>query len=265
MFVSIEAGWMLRARHYAAIDTEYGAMSFLAAYGLFLGGSIWVFYLAVEPYVRRFWPELLIGWSRLLSGRVRDPLVGRDVLVGIAMGTIGALLIAARELVPRWFGLPLARAILPDSTLLLGGHHVLSTVFQYVRYSLTFAMWCVCIVVFFKIVVRRTWLVLLLSTIVLQPIAVGNGVEGSQLGVELSIALLGTALVFATLLRFGFLALLTMFYVFLLTDPIPLTFDFSRPYAGASTWLLVGVAGLAAFAFAASRGDEPLFGRDLLS
>src|SRR5262249_10143198 len=30
---------------------------------------------------------MLVSWARLLSGRFRDPLVGRDVLIGVAAGT----------------------------------------------------------------------------------------------------------------------------------------------------------------------------------
>lgn len=44
----------------------------------------------------------------------------------------------------------------------------------------------------------------------------------------------------------------------------PLTADMSRPYAGASVMLLLGIAGLSAYGFYASRGNEPLFGRALL-
>ena len=43
--------------------------------------------MAVEPFARRTWPKLLISWQRLLNGRFRDPLVGRDVLLG---GLVGA-------------------------------------------------------------------------------------------------------------------------------------------------------------------------------
>src|SRR5262249_13026808 len=43
-------------------------------------------YLAVEPYARRRWPKLLVSWQRLLSGRFRDPLVGRDLLLGSLLG-----------------------------------------------------------------------------------------------------------------------------------------------------------------------------------
>lgn len=48
--------------------------------------EVWIFYLAMEPYVRRIWPRMLIGVVRLLSGRLRDPAVGREVLIGVVAG-----------------------------------------------------------------------------------------------------------------------------------------------------------------------------------
>src|SRR5215813_13415614 len=49
-------------------------------------------YLALEPYVRRRWPTVLISWSRLLAGRFRDPLVGRDALFGILIAVASQLI-----------------------------------------------------------------------------------------------------------------------------------------------------------------------------
>jgi hypothetical protein len=39
-----------------------------------------LYYLAMEPFVRRIWPTALISWTRAVSGGWRDPLVGRDLL-----------------------------------------------------------------------------------------------------------------------------------------------------------------------------------------
>ena len=47
---------------------------------------IWAIYLGFEPYARRLWPDRIISWNRLLAGRFRDPLVGRDVLIGCLLG-----------------------------------------------------------------------------------------------------------------------------------------------------------------------------------
>ena len=64
-------------------------------------GSI---YISLEPYVRRWWPHTLISWARLLSGRVRDPLVGRDILAGLLAGIGLVALLIARVEVSRRLG-----------------------------------------------------------------------------------------------------------------------------------------------------------------
>ena len=52
-------------------------------FGLVVGSA----YLALEPWVRRRWPHAMITWARLLSGKWRDPVVCRDMLVAIACAT----------------------------------------------------------------------------------------------------------------------------------------------------------------------------------
>jgi len=48
-------------------------------------------YLASEPYVRRFWPTVLISWQRLVDGQWRDSLVARDLARGLLIGALSAL------------------------------------------------------------------------------------------------------------------------------------------------------------------------------
>jgi hypothetical protein len=48
--------------------------------------SAWLVYVGVEPFLRRRWPQRLIAWTRLLEGRFADPLVGREVLLGLLAG-----------------------------------------------------------------------------------------------------------------------------------------------------------------------------------
>ena len=71
---------------------------------LFWSGVLFVVYLALEPYVRRTWPSALITWSRLTTGRLRDPLVGRDLVVGTIAGLVLALLEPLGTLVPPALG-----------------------------------------------------------------------------------------------------------------------------------------------------------------
>jgi serine/threonine-protein kinase len=60
------------------------------AQATFVGGAVWLIYMAIEPLMRRHFPKGLVSWSRVLAGRLNDPLVGRDVLLGLAMTAIFA-------------------------------------------------------------------------------------------------------------------------------------------------------------------------------
>ena len=81
IFIVFLAMWALRAHHIASLD-EIDLFIIAMAWGLLVAGLVALLYLALEPYVRRKQPQTLISWSRLLSGKVRDPLVGHDLLVG---------------------------------------------------------------------------------------------------------------------------------------------------------------------------------------
>ena len=59
------------------------------------GALLWTVYLALEPFVRRHWPQVLVSWTNVLSGRFSDPVVGRDVLFGVGLGVWFALILKA--------------------------------------------------------------------------------------------------------------------------------------------------------------------------
>src|SRR5207237_8308793 len=80
------AAWIVSAHDVPTADVELQQTSLTMASAVFLGTVVWLYYLAIEPYARRFWPDALLGWTRLLAGRVRDPPVGRDVLNGLHVG-----------------------------------------------------------------------------------------------------------------------------------------------------------------------------------
>ena len=93
-------------------------LSFALPLPLMMGGGLaaaaaatsavyyWVLYIALEPHVRRVWPEILIGWTRLVAGRFRDPLVGKEIVVGILGGAITAAIPHLSVVIPQWLGRP---------------------------------------------------------------------------------------------------------------------------------------------------------------
>ena len=90
IFVVFLTMWALRAHHIASLD-EIDLFIIALSWGLLGAASVALLYLALEPYVRRKEPQTLISWSRLLAGKFRDPLVGRDLLVGSLYGVALAL------------------------------------------------------------------------------------------------------------------------------------------------------------------------------
>jgi hypothetical protein len=42
----------------------------------FYGVLLWTIYVALEPYVRKHWPQVLVSWTNLLDGRVGGSLLG---------------------------------------------------------------------------------------------------------------------------------------------------------------------------------------------
>ena len=88
IFAVTMLAWVFGADHTPSIN-EVGRFFYIAvAQSLLLTGLIWLLYIALEPYVRRRWPETMISWSRVLGGGFRDPLVGRDILIGVLGGLV---------------------------------------------------------------------------------------------------------------------------------------------------------------------------------
>src|SRR5262249_10335911 len=83
--------WLLAAGHFSHPRFFYAM--FFSQFGLvlFAAGLAVLSYLAREPLIRRQRPHRLPAWTRLAAGRWRDPLVGRDVLIGVLAGVVCTL------------------------------------------------------------------------------------------------------------------------------------------------------------------------------
>lgn len=115
------------SRHVSDVNGEQQRLFLQIGLGMFVGGAMYVLYVGLEPFVRRAWPSMLVGWTRLLSGRVRDPIVGRDVLLGVACGAGFSLLNLAGNRLQMMFGLPEPIPHLAEFGPLLGARDYLVT------------------------------------------------------------------------------------------------------------------------------------------
>ena len=84
----LQCGFGFLTTHFSRGEIEglFGLVFGTVDGAVLTGLQAWLGYVAVEPYARRHVPNLLIGWARLLEGRVSDPAVGRDVLKGLVAG-----------------------------------------------------------------------------------------------------------------------------------------------------------------------------------
>jgi hypothetical protein len=98
------AGWALAAHHVPLHIEELLLVIGGLGTVLFFTAVVWLFYLALEPFVRRLWPHALISWSRLVRHGPVERLVARDTLVGMAAGSLIVVLIAVALRLPEWLG-----------------------------------------------------------------------------------------------------------------------------------------------------------------
>jgi len=260
-FVSFYLANLFRADHTALPIVEYNLLVQIASQGFTGALGVWLIYMALEPAVRRRWPHTLISWNRLLAGRFRDPLLGRDVLVGALAGM--AVMLALR--------LDLASLLLGRAPRISGGGDVLTTltaprhlayyVFLSPCQGVLYSVAMLFELYLFQALVRRAWLArLLLFFSFLAAVLVGasDPLGASVPGVILS------AIIVAVLVRFGLLTSATLWFTFLVLATAPLTLDGSTWYAGRSYVVLLFFAALLGAAFYTALGGKPLFGRALL-
>ena len=236
----------------------------IAARGLLLGGLAWLLYVALEPFLRRRWPAAMISWSRLLAGRVQDPLVGRDLLAGVCAGVLLNVLDQLRMISPAWLGLPPdieTAAVLNGSSIgfLRGLRFTVAALFNYAVLTVPLAMSLVLIFFLLTIVLRKRWLAAVSFTLLLSIQALTS--SGSA---ALFTPLLYVVVSFV-LLRFGLLAMMTAGYLAPVLSHQPLTLDTGVWFAG-SSWLVLGfVVALAVYGLRHALAGRPVLSGALLN
>ena len=249
------AMWVLGAHHVASADEGWILIAgFTNAVGM--GAGFWVVYIALEPFARRRWPEMLISWTRALSGRWRDPLVGRDLLIGALVGTaLGLLMGPIRVLLPLRLGIPATPHPLDATTPTTPGLAVAWLISIFV-FSAFWVLGLVFLLALARLLVRRGWLAGLIVTLLYAAIyAVGYG-----LAITIPLALISVGILVATTVRFGILAAIAM-------ETCRRIFGYRIYSSDPSNWIfyagMIAVAGLLVLAWWATKtalAGRPLFG-----
>jgi len=250
-FASLIMANLFQADHTALPVNEYNLLVQIVSQGIYWALLVWLCYMALEPAVRRRWPETLISWNRLLAGRFRDPLLGRDILAGATSGMATALVFQYSDSIPP--GLTLSTLTSP----------------RYVAYYFCLApslgvAWAVTqlfLLYLLQSLTRRTWLArLLLFLCGLVTLLLAFGATSASIAPSAALAIS----VVAVLIRYGLVSFAMMWFTLQMLLRTPLTHDLSAWYAGPSFAVLGFFVVLLGFAFYNSLGGKPLFGKPLL-
>jgi len=256
--------WLCRS-HFAAGFQTFGYLMLAIAAGLLWGGMMWMLYLAIEPWIRRNWPQAIISWSRLISGQWRDPVVGRDILFGAAFGTLWILIFEVAYI-------PLARIgaspPLSAAAYLLGGRHALGQVLLQVPFSIFGTLQFFFLLLGLKVLVeflfkllgvkflRAEWIAAVLFVVIFVGM---RSLQSTHLAVDIPVILLIYSVLVLIVLRFGLVPLAVGAFTVDMLGNVPFTADFSAWYVTTTLLALLSVVALAGWGFYHSLGGEPLW------
>ncbi len=250
-------GWMLSADH-ASLPAEIGLGIMGASVALFSGLAAWLLYVALEPFVRRRWPHTVITWNRLLAGRFRDGLFGRDLLIGSVLGMALAVLFFSHLALGRLLGPydpePLTPVLLP----LIGTRLVASALVSLLYDSIMGTLTIFSLIFILLLVLRRTWAAAAVALVIVALQSLGGTIHPA-LDVTFKVSMVG-AFIFV-LFRYGLVAFAVgNFVLSTVGGGFPMTADLAQWYTGPSLVVFAGLAAAAVVGFRLSIGSQKLFG-----
>jgi serine/threonine protein kinase len=264
LFVLELALWLCRSHFVAGFQT-FGYFMLAIAAGLLWGGTMWTLYLAIEPWIRRYWPQAIISWSRIVAGQWRDAVVGRDILFGVAFGTLWLVIFEGSYI-------PLARIgaapPLPSSAYLMGGRHALGHWLTQIPFSIFGTLQFFFLLLGLKVLVeyllklvglkglRGDWIAAVLFVGIF---VATRSLQSTHLAVDVPVILLIYGILALIVLRFGLVALAVGAFTVDMLGNVPFTADFSVWYATSTLLALLSVVALAGWGFYHSLGGEPLW------
>jgi hypothetical protein len=244
IFTGSLLAWICTAKHVASAG-EFNKLVSAISEALFSAVAYWIVYVALEPYARRSWPRSLVAWTRLLSGRIRDPLAAGHILFGIVLG-IGIQTVTAISSI--W----LSTAFVNLSAL-RGVRSAMGDVAA-LPFELTVSLYVFLFYFLLRAALRRTWLAAAVFVLV-------GAAVGSQQPEPLLWCLVFAAVWSAELLAMLRWGLLPVAVGLMVSDLLsfPLTINFSAWYAGYGIIPLALILGLAVWAFHTALAGRRVF------
>jgi hypothetical protein len=234
-----------------------GSFIIMASSALFISGGVWILYLGLEPYVRRHWPQALISWTRLSSGRIRDPLVGRDVLFGAVLGVSWCLIFIIDNIVLSQFG---SSPGLGNTDYFLGARRAVGAILSQIPNSIAGSLIFFFLIFLLRAILRKQWLAAAGFVLIYTAM---NCLGSNHPWVDAPFVIVTYSIAALVVVRFGLVALAAGIFVANLIGNLPGTVNFSAWYASGPIFALVVVAALAVWGFHTTLAGRPIFSREL--
>jgi serine/threonine-protein kinase len=226
-----------------------------ASLALFAAGFVWLLYIGLEPQVRRRWPTSIISWSRALAGQFRDPLVGRDVLTGIALGVAYSALDTLQLFAEGAFGKVPPQPLEQVFYLVRGTGGEIGHLMHDVTSSLGDALLFFFLFFLLRLILRKDWI----AAAAFVSIFAALGMAGSYPLVDSIFTIVIYGGMIFILKRYGLLPLVMFFLTENILREGTLTTNLSAWYAGPVFYAVFFVLALAYYGFQVSLAGRPIF------
>jgi serine/threonine-protein kinase len=247
--------WLFRTHLAMSIGT-FGMFLIAMATAIFYAFVVRAMYIALEPYVRRRWPQTIISSTAVLSSHWRDPIVGRDVLIGTALAVILRVMLV---------GLSFPGADAPNvgsTDVLMGIRSTVAVCFKSIPHGIRETLVFFLIIFLLRVLLRNQWLAIAGFTLIFSAL---EYFQSSHPVIDGLVSLVVYGLVAFIVLRFGLLAMAVYIFVDELTRGVQATLHTSAWYLGNSVFLLACIVALAAWGFHTSIAGKRLWKQDLLA
>jgi predicted Ser/Thr protein kinase len=249
--------WIFRS-HLAVSMGTFGMFLIALATSIFYAFVVRSMYIALEPYVRRRWPQTIISWTAVLTGRWQDPIVGRDVLAGAVLA-LGVKIIL--QVVSLSFP-----GTDPPSTgqtdVLLGIRSTMAVGFKSIPQGIRDTLMFFFLIFLLRVLVRNQWLASAGFALMFAALNYFSGSTHPWINGLAGFVVFG--LIAFVVLRFGLLALAMYIFVDGLLGKVLPTMEPAAWYFGNNLFLLACVLALAAWGFRTSIAGQRLWKQDLL-
>jgi hypothetical protein len=261
VFIVGLVNWLLLAHHVASTAEAILLILALGAV-LFFSSLTWLLYISLEPYVRRYWPDTIISWTRLLNGQFTDPVLGRDLLLGTLFGVTSAVLEHTQPILEAALGRPPVRPLGLFNTYTLEGFRgCLASILFQASQAIPQALLLFFLFFLARLALKKHWLAALLTSLIfcIPSLAAPN---------PLIDALLYTMpfvfLYLFILYRFGLVTLAALYFADQLADNMPVTTPLNAWYTLGGLTAVIVILLIAFYGFQISRAGKPVFGSSAL-